>query len=100
MIAIMVEQFRDIRLRLAETIARCETPEFASLDHQASELFERIYRHEPKDAAEARVILHFFLDMIQDNDDGGSRYLIERIRAIIDRCDGEYPPSSENDAGI
>lgn len=95
MVAIMVEQFREMQLRLAETIAHYETPEFRSLDNRIAHIFDTIYRHDPKTVDEAHTIVRFFLDIIEDNDGGDNVHLIERVRTIIGDCASRCPPAME-----
>ncbi|MXN44297.1 hypothetical protein GR138_03785 [Shinella kummerowiae] len=102
MVAGMVEQFRSLQLRLADTLEHYETPEFKALDGKIANVFEAIYRHEPQDAMEARVIVDLFLDIIENNDAGDNIHLIGRVRTIIDDCANRCPPAMEiiHGAGI
>jgi hypothetical protein len=102
MVSIMVEEFREMQLLLAETIALYETPEFKTLDGRVARIFDTIYRHEPRDIDEARAMLLFFLDIIEDNDSGDSLHLITRMRTIIDGCAFRSQPALEiaDGAGI
>lgn len=102
MVAVMVEQFRDLQLRLADTLEHYETPEFAALDGKIAEVFKAIYRHKPQDAMEARAIVRLFLDIIENNDAGDNIHLIERMRTIMEGCAEPYPPAMEivHGAGI
>ncbi|MCW5710347.1 hypothetical protein [Shinella sp.] len=102
MVSIMVEQFREMQVLLAETIADYETPEFKGLDGRIARAFGTIYRHDPRDAAEACTMVRFFLDIIEDNDSGDSIHLIQRVRTIINDCAGRCPPAMEitHGAGI
>ena len=84
MVSIMVETFRELKQKLADTIEHYDTPEFRALDGGIAEAFQAIYTHAPRDGAEARTMAGFFLDMIEDNDAGDNLHLIERIRAIIE----------------
>lgn len=56
----------------------------------------------PRNAEEARTLVGFFLDIIENNDAGDNIHLIERVRAIIDDCPGPGRPSMEiaHGAGI
>lgn len=93
MVAVMVEQFRDMQLLLAGTIERYETAEFKALDDGISRVFDAIYRHEPQNMEEARILIRLFLDIIENNDAGDNIYLIDRVRTIVDGCgDPRLPP--------
>lgn len=102
MVSVMVGTFREMQLRLGETIERYETPEFKELDRNTSAAFEAIYRHIPRDAGEARTMVAFFLDIIEANDAGDSSHLIERIRSIVGNLADLDPPPMEiaHGAGI
>ena len=96
MVAVMVEQFREMQLQLAGTIEHYETAEFKALDGRISRVFDAIYRHEPQDAEEARTLVHLFLDIIENNDAGDNIHLINRVRAIIEECGDLSLPPKEN----
>ncbi len=102
MVSGMVEAFRAMQIRLAETIEHCETPEFKALDGRIAAVFQAIYHHAPRDADEARTMAALFLDIIESNDAGDNAHLIQRMRSIIDDCAGWRPPSMEiaHGAGI
>ena len=102
MVSIMVETFREMQLRLADTIEQYETPEFKALDGDIAAVFHDLYRHAPRNAEEARTLVGFFLDIIENNDAGDNLHLIERVRAIVDDCPGSSRPSMEmaHGAGI
>ena len=95
MVSIMVEEFREMQLKLADTLEHYETPEFKALDDRIASVFDTIYRHEPQDAAEARTIVGFFLEIIESNDAGDNIHLIERVRTIIDECADRFVPSMD-----
>lgn len=95
MVSVMVETFREIQLKLAETIEHYETPEFKALDNHIATVFQAIYRHTPNDADEARVLAAFFLDIIESNDAGDNTRLIKRVRSIINDYMGRHPPPME-----
>lgn len=95
MVSIMVEEFREMQLQLAETLEHYETPEFKALDDRIASVFDTIYRHDPQDAEEARTIVGFFLEIIESNDAGDNIHLIERVRSIIDECAHRIVPSAE-----
>lgn len=102
MVFIMVEQFREMQLLLAEKIADYETPEFKRLDGRIARAFEALYRHEPRNTEEANSLIGLFLDIIEDNDGGDSIHLIQRVRTIIGTSAGPCRPTMEiiNGAGI
>ena len=102
MVFIMVEQFREMQLLLAEKIADYETPEFKRLDGRIARAFEALYRHEPRNTEEANSLIGLFLDIIEDNDGGDSVHLIQRVRTILGNRAGHYRPAMEiiNGAGI
>jgi hypothetical protein len=86
MVSIMVEEFREMQIRLADTIEQYETPEFRALDGRIADVFDAIYRHDPQDTHEAHTIVSFFLDIIENNDAGDNIHLIGRVRTIIGEC--------------
>ncbi|QRI65741.1 hypothetical protein JQ506_12545 [Shinella sp. PSBB067] len=88
MVSVLVEAFRDLQVRLAETIERHETPEFKALDGDIARVFLDICRHAPRDAQEARTMAGFFLDLIEDNDAGDNTHLIQHVRTIVETCGG------------
>ncbi len=102
MVSVMVEQFREMQLMLADAIEQYETPEFKALDSRIASTFDAIYRHKPRDFDEARTMVGLFLEIIENNDAGDSIHLIARVRTIINDCTGECPPSMEivHGAGI
>lgn len=102
MVSRMVDRFREMQLRLAETIEHYETPEFRALDGSIAATFQAIYRHAPRDAEEAHTLAVFFLDIIESNDAGDNLHIIERVRTIIDDCAGQRAPAMEiaHGAGI
>lgn len=102
MVSIMVETFREMQLRLADTIEQYETPEFKVLDGNIAAVFQDLYRHAPRNVDEARTLIDFFLDIIQNNDAGDNIHLIERVRAIVGDCPSPSWPSMEiaHGAGI
>lgn len=102
MVSVMVEMFREMQLRLAETIENYETPEFRALDSGIADTFDAILRHDPKDIGEAHTVLRFLLDMIESNDAGDNSHLIERIRSLLPDGLAPYLPPMEivNGAGI
>ncbi|MCQ4631094.1 hypothetical protein [Shinella lacus] len=95
MVSVMVEQFREMQLLLADTIEQYESPEFKALDGRIASVFDAIYRHEPRTVDEAHAMVRLFLELIENNDAGDSIHLIERVRTIIDDCAGSCPPSME-----
>lgn len=102
MVPIVVEQFREMQVLLAETIADYETPEFKRLDGRIARAFDTLYRHDPRDADEAHSLVGLFLDIIEDNDGGESAHLIRRVRTIIGTYAGQCRPAMEitHGAGI
>ncbi|MCR6500288.1 hypothetical protein MUO32_14655 [Shinella sp. CPCC 101442] len=86
MVAVMVEEFREMQRQLASTLEAYETPEFKRLDSRIARVFDAIYRHEPQTSEEARTMTRFFLDLIGDNDAGDNIHLIEKLRTIVDDC--------------
>lgn len=86
MVSIMVEEFREMQVRIADMIEHYETPEFRALDGRIADIFDAIYRHDPQDPEEARTIVSFFLDIIENNDAGDNIHLIGRVRTIIGEC--------------
>lgn len=102
MVSIMVEQFREMQILLAETIADYETPEFTRLDGRIARAFDTLYRYEPRNADEAHTLVGLFLDLIEDNDGGDSVHLIQRVRTIIGDYTAQSCPLMEitNGAGI
>ena len=99
MVSSMVETFHDMQLRLARTLEDYDTPEFKALDGSIAAVFQTIYRHEPRNAEEARTMVDFFLDLIATNDAGDNIHLIDRVRAIA--VDGAIhrPAAEEIDHG-
>lgn len=95
MVAVMVEQFREMQLRLADTIEHCDTLEFRLLDTRIAHVFDAICQHEPRDADEVNTMARLFLDLIEENDDGNSTHLIERIRTILRVPAGRFVPPME-----
>jgi hypothetical protein len=102
MVAVMVEEFREMQRRLAEVLEEYETPEFKRLDDRIAHVFDAIYRHEPQTTEEARAMAGFFLDLIGDNDAGDNIHLIEKVRTIVDDCAMRYdlPMEIAHGAGI
>ncbi len=102
MVSRMVDRFREMQQRLAETIEQYETPEFRTLDGNIAATFQAIYGHAPRDAQEARTLAVFFLDIIESNDAGDNLHIIDRVRAIIDDCAERAAPAMEiaHGAGI
>lgn len=98
----MVETFREMQLRLSETLEHYETPEFRALDGGIATVFQTIYRYEPRNGEEARTMVDFFLDLIATNDAGDNRHLIDRVRTIIGDCPVSPSPPEEiaHGAGI
>lgn len=102
MVSGMVETFRDMQLRLAGTLEEYETPEFKALDGNIATVFQTIYRHDPRNAEEARTMVDFFLDLIATNDAGDNIHLIDRVRAIVVDGAVHHPAAEEitHGAGI
>ncbi|MCJ8052679.1 hypothetical protein GB928_021410 [Shinella curvata] len=102
MVAIMVEEFREMQRQLAGTLEDYETPEFKRLDGQIAHVFDAIYQHEPQTAEEARTMAGFFLDLIGDNDAGDNIHLIEKVRTIVEDCSArsDLPMEIVHGAGI
>ena len=99
MVAVMVRQFREMQLRLVETLEHYETQDFKALDSRIASVFNAIYRHAPRNDQEARTMMDFFLDIIKDNDAGDNLHLISRLRMLIDDFPTPCPPTMEISGG-
>ncbi|MGQ3211015.1 hypothetical protein [Shinella sp.] len=99
MVDFMVEEFREMQLRIAEKLEQHDTPEFKVLDGRIASVFNAIYRHAPRNAEEARMMAGFFLDIIEGNDAGDNVHLIARVRTLIDGSTAQRPPDMEITAG-
>nr|WP_298094297.1 hypothetical protein [uncultured Shinella sp.] len=102
MVAVMVDEFREMQRRLADVLEEYETPEFKRLDDQIAHVFDAIYQHEPRTVEEARTMAGFFLDLIGDNDAGDNIHLIEKVRTIVEDCSArsDLPMEIVHGAGI
>lgn len=99
MVDVMVEEFREIQLRIAEKLEQHETPEFKALDGRIASVFNTIYRHVPRNAEETHTMLGFFLDIIENNDAGDNVHLIARVRMLIDGSRARCPSAMEITGG-
>ncbi|AOF91596.1 hypothetical protein BSY16_305 [Sinorhizobium sp. RAC02] len=99
MVDVMVEEFREIQLRIAEKLEQHETPEFKALDGRIASVFNAIYRHVPRNAEETRTMVGFFLDIIENNDTGDNVHLIARVRTLTVPPTAPRPPDMEITGG-
>jgi hypothetical protein len=100
MVSVMVEQFRNMQMMLADTIEQYETVEFRALDGRIASVFDAIYQHDPQNAEEARTMVGFFLDIIESNDAGDNLHLIKRVRTIVDDYASRCKMEIAHGAGI
>ena len=94
MVAHLIAQFRSMQADMLERIEDYESAEFQHLDHEMSDVFEKIYEFEPRSPSDVRMLFDFLLSLVADNDGGDNHRLIQRMQALLQQA-----PQCESSGG-
>lgn len=83
MIESLLNEFREMQLRLADDAAAWGSLGYDGLDDKINTMFNAICAHTPCDLQEAVMVMQFFLDRIDEDHLGDNHRLITLLRGIV-----------------
>lgn len=84
-VADLIAQFKTAQSQLFGLIDEDRVERLTSFQQRSAQLFSLIERRKPVDVREFQTIAHFYLDLLEDDDDGYNKRLFDCLRQLIVR---------------